>query len=157
MAITTEVQNAINITVLALVCWRENRGGTPQPQAMQSVANVVMNRVKANKSDAYTECTRHLQFSSITAPGDPQLDLWPNEADPHWQQALLLAQDAETGNLEDITNGSTIYYAPAAMAANAVVPYTLPNGTQTVFPKDWNQSAVSYQCEIANQLFFREA
>jgi hypothetical protein len=146
-----------DVAIGALCAWRENRGGQPQPDAMQSVLNVLVNRAKQRGTDIYTEATRKLQFSSLTAPGDPQLDLWPNEADPHWQQALLLAQDAETGNLEDITNGSTIYYAPAAMAANAVVPYTLPNGTQTVFPKDWNQSAVSYQCEIANQLFFREA
>jgi N-acetylmuramoyl-L-alanine amidase len=95
--------------VLALTCWRENRGGGLT--GMQSVANVVMNRVAARHTDAYTECVRPEQFSSLTAPGDPELILWPKKQDPEWQTAQSAAQAAANGSLEDITGGATNYYA----------------------------------------------
>jgi len=146
-----------DVVVGALCAWKENRGGQPQPEAMQSILNVLVNRAKQRGTDIYTEAIRPEQFSSLTVKNDPEIALWPADSDPQWKQALLLAQDAESGALVDLTSGSTLYYDPAGLAAGRTVLYTLPNGKQTVFPEDWNQSVVTFQCEIASQLFFSEA
>lgn len=98
-----------DIAILALTCWRENRGGGYV--GMQSVANVVVNRKNARSSSLYAECIRPWQFSSMTAKGDPQLATWPDENDPQWIQALNIAQQASEGTLPDITLGATSYYA----------------------------------------------
>ena len=120
--------SAEDIAILALTCWRENRGGGYA--GMQSVANVVTNRVKQRKTSLYAECTRKWQFSSITAESDPQLDLWPSENDPQWIQALQIAQQAADGILPDITLGATSYYAtsmttPPAWAAQMTYTVTI--------------------------------
>lgn len=98
-----------DIAILALTCWRENRGGGYV--GMQSVANVVVNRKNARNSSLYTECIRPWQFSSMTAKCDPQLATWPADSDPQWIQALNIAQQASEGTLPDITLGATSYYA----------------------------------------------
>ena len=77
---------------------------------MQSVINTIQNRMVSRKEDAYTVCTQHAQYSSISAAG-PESYLWPTKNDPQWQEALVLAQQAADGTLEDITEGSTSYYA----------------------------------------------
>lgn len=99
--------------VVALTCWRENRGGGYA--GMQSVANVLMNRAAKSGASLYQECIRPEQFSSITSKGDPQLTLWPHETEPAWIQACQIAADAVAGTLKDITLGATNYYA-ASMA-----------------------------------------
>ena len=137
--------------ILALTVWRENRGGGLS--GMQSVANVIMNRVKMRKSDAYTECVRAEQFSSMTAKGDPELTLWPNDGDLQWQAALNIAAQAAAGALEDITGGADLYYAPAGQQWKQ--RFTLPNGTQIPFPDHWNEAAVQYTCTVAGQVFFK--
>lgn len=98
-----------NEFVLALTSWRENRGGGTR--GMQSVINVVMNRSKRDGTSPYAECVRRLQFSSLTAPGDPELTLWPLEADATFLEATNLAQAALDGKLEDITDGAVDYFA----------------------------------------------
>lgn len=120
--------------LLALTVWRENRGGGQT--GMQSVANVIMNRARVRNQTPYQVCTARLQFSSITAQGDPELILWPSECDPQWAIALSLAGEAYSGNLVDITEGATSYYATSISA-----PYWAASMTKTV--------------EIANQVFFR--
>jgi len=121
---------------------------------MSSVANVVMNRVAKNKTCAYTECTKMLQFSSITAKGDPELTLWPSESDPEWISALAIAQQAAAGTLVDVTGGATLYYAYKAI--RSAMTYTLPSGEKVPFPAGWNPAAVRFTVEIADQLFFVE-
>ena len=101
--------SAQSTAITALTCWRENRSGGYA--GMQSVANVIVNRSRHSGASLYTECTRRLQFSSITAHNDPQLALWPIEGDPEWIQALQIAAAADAGELKDITLGSTNYYA----------------------------------------------
>jgi len=122
--------------MLALTAWRENRsGGRP---GMQSVMNVLMNRVARRNSTAYEECVRPWQFSSITAKNDPQLTVWPARDDPAWQEALLLAEQAGTPyGLIDLTDGATSYYA----ASLSPVPTWAAVMTKTG--------------EIAGQVFFR--
>jgi spore germination cell wall hydrolase CwlJ-like protein len=138
--------------LLALTIWRENRGGGLP--GMQSVANVIMNRVAQRKTSAYVECTRAEQFSSLTAKGDPELSLWPSDGDPQWAQALDLAAQASAGALEDITGGADLYYAPRGLTGQTQ-SFTLPNGTIVPFPASWNANAVEYTCEIAGQWFFK--
>jgi len=139
--------------LLALTVWRENRGGGLS--GMQSVANAIINRVAKHGTSAYLECVRPLQFSSITAKGDPELTLWPNDSDAQWQAALSIAAQACAGALEDITHGATLYYAPKDQAWKK--RFRLPSGESVVFPDSWNAAAVTFVGEVAGQLFFREA
>jgi hypothetical protein len=140
--------------ILALTIWRENRGGQPQPQAMQSVANVIMNRTVAHGTDVWSVCTKKAQFSSLTSPGDPELTLWPFDSDPQWIMALQIAQQAASVSLADITGGAMDYYAPQGQ--KWAKRFTLPDGTVIPFPDNWNESAVAYTVTIGNQVFFRD-
>ena len=124
--------------IAALTIWRENRGGGIP--GMQSVLNVIMNRAKKRGTDVYTEAVRKWQFSSMTAPGDANLILYPAGSDPQWQQALALTKQADAGTLEDITGGATSYYAPAGM----------PDGKAPDWVATMTQTAV-----IAKQIFFK--
>src|ERR1035438_8328323 len=92
----------------AITMWRESRGGGMP--GMQSVGNVIQNRATKSGQDVYTVCTKHAQFSSISM-SNPEAYLWPIAADPQWQKALTLAQQMAAGTLQDITEGSTSYYA----------------------------------------------
>ena len=125
--------------LMALTAWRENRSGGRT--GMQSVINVICNRATERHSSPYEECIRPLQFSSITAPRDPQLALWPLPGDSAWQTAQALATSAAQGILGDITQGATSYYAPAAMKPPGSVPDWANEMTKTV--------------EIAGQIFFK--
>jgi N-acetylmuramoyl-L-alanine amidase len=119
----------------ALCAWRENRGG--QTPGMQSVINVLVNRAKMHGSSVYQESVRPWQFSSMTAPGDPNLIKFPLPNDAQWETALLLMQKASEGVLFDMTDGATNYYA-ASMT-------TPPNWANTM----------QFTVEIAGQKFFR--
>lgn len=121
--------------ILALTCWRENRGGGYA--GMQSVANVVMNRAKKSGRSPYAECVLPWQFSSITAAGDPQLDVWPHENDSVWVTALGIADAAISGSLPDVTDGATSYYSSRMKQA----------------PK-WSAS-MTKTVEIGGQIFFK--
>src|SRR5579859_1704568 len=112
--------------ILALCAWRENRHG--QTIGMQSVINSVMNRVKKRGTTPYIEVTKYKQYSSITAPGDKQLGLYPGSQDPQWKEAQSLARAAIAVTLEDITQGSSSYYAISLEEE----PYWAPSMTKTV-------------------------
>lgn len=122
--------------MVALTAWRENRGGL-RP-GMQSVINVIMNRAAKSHETPYQVCVARLQFSSITDRADPQLTVWPLPNDPQWLTALSLSESALNGELADITNGATSYYA----LSMKVPPYWAASMTPTA--------------EIAGQKFFRE-
>jgi hypothetical protein len=144
---------------LAIVGWKENRGGGVA--GTESVMNVIINRAKTRNTDPYTECVKPLQFSSLTAAGDPELIEWPNRNNSAdwqaWQEALNLASQATVGTLEDTTGGATLYYAPATIAKDPQHQnFRLPDGTVIPFPRDWNLQAVTYTCTIESQVFFRE-
>ena len=127
-----------DIAILALTCWRENRSGGYE--GMQSVANVVMNRVAARGSNIYTDCTRRLQFSSITYLSPVAIE-WPLDNDQEWAFALNIATLADGMQLPDVTNGATSYYAPASMLPPGSVPSWVKEMTMTV--------------EIEGQIFFK--
>lgn len=100
-------------TLLALVMWREARG--EGREGMRAVGHVVKNRVK------FTEWDRVIaakwQFSSMAAPGDPELILWPEAPDPVFETAMSLAEVIYSGEDPDNTNGATHYFNP-----NVVLP-----------------------------------
>ena len=138
--------------LIALTAWREQRGfGT---SGLQSIVNVIVNRAAKTGDTPYQVCTQHAQFSSISMPG-PEAYLWPITTDPQWAQALSLASQAAEGSLEDLTNGSTLYYAPHSIQTNAT--FTLPDGSVVPFPSGWNPAVVRYQTNIGGQLFFTQA
>lgn len=135
--------------ILALTAWRENRGAGGE--GMQSVINVVQNRCHRHGTSPWQECIRPLQFSSITAHGDPELTLWPAVGDQQWNEALWLAAEASAGTLADLTQGATLYFAPQGMAA--------ANVQQTAsgpLPKAWNADRVAFTVELGKQRFYRE-
>lgn len=139
--------------VFAAVCaWKENReAGIP---GLTSVINVLQNRANRDRTDIYSEAVKRLQFSSLTAPGDPELVLWAADGDAQWQQALVLAKRAGNGALDDITGGAMDYYAPKGQTWTK--RYTLPDGTVIPFPDSWDESKVVYTVTIGGQYFFRE-
>lgn len=137
--------------VSALTAWRENRQSGQS--GLQSILNVIQNRAKKTGDDPYTVCTTHAQFSSISEPG-PEDILWPTDSDPQWQLALALAALAAAGTLGDLTNGSTLYYAPASIPSGG--SFKLPNGNIIPFPNGWNPDVVTYQCTIGGQVFMTE-
>ncbi len=124
-----------DIAIGALTAWRENRGGgTP---GMQSVLNVLQNRATHRDTSVYHEAVRPMQFSSMTAKGDPNLTLFPADGDPQWAMALILAGQMADQGLQDITGGATSYYALSMKEP----PYWAATMTQTV--------------TIAGQVFFK--
>lgn len=127
--------SAQDIAVVALTCYRENRGGGYA--GMQSVANVIVNRASKSGSSLYMICIAPEQFSSLTAKNDPELSLWPVDDDPSWIQALQIAALASAGTLKDITLGATNYYA-----------------TSMTTPPYWAAS-MTYTVEIEGQKFYR--
>lgn len=137
--------------ILALTIWRENRGGGVE--GMQSVANVILNRAAKNRTNAWTECTRRLQFSSMTAPGDPELTLWPADGDHEWEIAQHIASLADLGALNDLTDGALLYYAPHGIESEKT--YTWLDGSVIPFPESWNAAKVTPLCAIGGHVFFR--
>lgn len=139
--------------ISALTAWRENRQ-PPYQADLQSIINVIMNRAAATGDSPYHVCTQHAQFSSISMMG-PEADLWPVDNDPQWLLALSLVAQEVAGTLADLTDGSTLYYAPLSIQTTAKI--TLPAGTIVPFPQGWNAAVVKYQVRIGNQLFFTQS
>ena len=146
------------IQLLATVAWKENRGGGIP--GMQSIINVVLNRVKRHNSMIEAVVMAPWQFTSMSVKSDPEFHLNP-ETDKlnssnalAWHDAQQLAQQASDGALEDITLGSTLYYAPTSIQTSMTI--TLPTGETTPWPEKWNQAVVQYRTKIQHQVFFAE-
>lgn len=96
---------------LALVIWRESRGVSQEAQV--AVAHTVMNRVArpgwwGHTVDEVT--TKKWQYSSLAAPGDPQLILWPKLSDSSWLACLGVAYDVIHGDVLHPMPGADSYY-----------------------------------------------
>ena len=126
-----------DIAIGALCAWRENRGGGAQ--GMQSVINVLVNRAEQRGTSIYAEAVRRWQFSSMTAPGDPNLVLFPLETDFEFETALSLMEHLQKGLLPDITGGATSYYAESMKT-----------------PPAW-AATMQRTCVIDGQIFFKTA
>jgi spore germination cell wall hydrolase CwlJ-like protein len=100
----------------SLCIWREARNSQA---GMLAVAWVLWNRLQAGKwgktmTDVVTE---RLQFSSMTALGDPETVVWPNSHQSPgdlaaWQYALSCpALVIGSGQSQDPTSGACFYFA----------------------------------------------
>jgi len=100
--------------VLARTLWGEARG--EGIEGMVAVANVVMNRVKANRwaNDIIGVIMQPKQFS-VWNLGDPNRPLMQRvtERDKQFRQALEIADKALSDDLDDITNGADHYHTRA--------------------------------------------
>jgi hypothetical protein len=104
--------------ILALTLWREGRGVSLA--ARSGIASVIRNRAQ-KRSDRNTAaaCIAPMQFSGMTAPGDPNLVKWPSEFDPQWAECVSIAQTSGI----DRTGGAIFYFT---------APLTEP-------PEDWGR------------------
>lgn len=102
--------------ILARTLWGEARN--QGLDGMAGVASVVLNRVKLKAwwgTTIIEVCRKPWQFSCWNAndPNLPKLQI-VTLADPFFQDAAMIAEDATLGKLRDRTGGATSYYAPAA-------------------------------------------
>jgi spore germination cell wall hydrolase CwlJ-like protein len=144
--------------LLAECSWKENRRG--QSEGMTSIINVVQNRVGHRNYPSTIEgvIMQPKQFTSMSVKSDPEYSLDPAKSKgvdlAAWQTAQGLAQGAADGKLEDLTHGSTLYYAPKSIMTHATI--ALPTGETIPFPQKWNPAKVVYKATIQGQLFFTE-
>lgn len=101
------------IDFLARTLWGEARG--EGKEGMHPVANVIMNRVAAQSwygTGVIGVVLKEWQFS-VWNLSDPnrQKVMGVTKDDPVFVQALEIAKRAVAGDLPDITNGATHYYA----------------------------------------------
>ncbi len=130
-------QQILDEGFLALCLWREARG--EGRDGMVAVGSVIRNRVHRDRSTYYDEVTRRLQFSSLTAPGDPELTVYPTLSDESWKLASEVAGGILAGSLADPTGGATLYYA-----------------VTIGFPATWDRSRCRFTKQIGRHRFFRE-
>lgn len=100
--------------ITALCLWREARGGGVAE--MTAVAWVIHNRVIYRRSDYTTQVLAKWQFSSMSAPGDPQLWKFPEENDASGKIAWDVAQKVIAVRISDPTGGADLYYDDALEA-----------------------------------------
>ena len=103
--------------MLALTGYREARG--EGYQGMLAVMCVIRNRVTAQMGDWDHVITKKWQFSSLTAPGDSQLVIWPDSPDAVFEAAMGLAEQVFNGTIEDITRDALFYFNPAITPASS--------------------------------------
>lgn len=91
----TDLQECADIGFLGLTVWREARGESLD--AKLAVAYSIMDRVEHPSwwGDSVLQVVgKRLQYSSMTAHGDPNLTAWPVDSDASWQESLLAASTA---------------------------------------------------------------
>ena len=137
MGLLPEVQQ-IDIDLTALCMWREARG--EGATGMACVAWVILNRCLRRHTTPAVEVMRPWQFSSMTAKGDPQLDLHPGPDDTRFHLALTLAQSILTGE------GGHSPIGPATMYYSTSIP----------FPKSWNPDVLEFVTQIGHHRFYTE-
>jgi N-acetylmuramoyl-L-alanine amidase len=105
-------QSDWDVSLLALVVWRE---ASDQPiPVKQIIACTIRNRVQKPSwwgFDWTSVICKRLQYSSMTAAGDPNLIRWPVPTDASWQACMQIAQDCHDGTLADNSGGATNYYS----------------------------------------------
>ena len=108
---TPSQQQAVNLTFLSLTIWRESRGESTEAQL--AVAYSILTRVARGGwwgTDILSVIGKKWQYSSMAAPGDPQLIVWPQSNDPSWDACLNAAQAALTGTPPNPAPGADSYY-----------------------------------------------
>ena len=120
----------------SLCAWREARG--EGRDGMRAVIHVISNRAASPKfPHTWAEVVyQPLQFSSMTAPHDPQLGKVPVNPDPQFIDCYDIADTIWNGGDFDLTNGATNYFNPSEV---------LP---------DWAQ-AMTKVATIGNHVFYK--
>jgi spore germination cell wall hydrolase CwlJ-like protein len=91
--VSSPLWKAYQLSLLALVIWREARG--EGSQCMTAVGCAIRNRVKRPGwwgKDYISVISKKWQFSSMAAPGDPQLIRYPQTGDGSFEQAMQIAE-----------------------------------------------------------------
>lgn len=108
---TTDLRAMTDRVLLGMVVWREARGESDECRA--AVAHSVLNRVSRPTwwgRTVLTVVARKWQYSSMTAPGDPQLILWPIDGDASWWECLQIACDVLDGEIPNTAPGADSYF-----------------------------------------------
>lgn len=132
--------------ILAAIClWREGRGQSKA--ALAAIYHVILNRVSDPKhrwpKTISGVIMQHLQFSSMTFPGDPNLLRMPiDDGSPDWLAFLDCQAVVATALIADPTQGATNYVSVDARG-------NIPEGA-----KDWaTADKLTYQ--VGPFRFFR--
>ena len=104
-----------HLQAVKLCVWREARG--EGHDGCRAVAHVIFNRAKNSGHSLATVVYFPLQFSSMSAPRDPQLDNYPKTGDVQMQDIEETVELIASGGDADLTNGATHYFNP-----NVVIP-----------------------------------
>jgi N-acetylmuramoyl-L-alanine amidase len=103
--------------LLKLCVWREMRS---VPAAWSAVAWTVINRARARTSDGrfmwwggsiITVITHPYQYSSMTAPGNPELKYWPTDGDAAYHAISIVVDNVLAGKEPDPTGGAVLYFS----------------------------------------------
>ncbi len=100
-----------DLKLVCLVMWREARG--EGLEGMRAVSHVIKNRSLAWKQTWEQVIMAPNQFSSMTHPGDSQLNLYPDYNSDSYKAIADLAEQVYTGVDTDNTDGA-LYYANLA-------------------------------------------
>lgn len=93
-------QRESDIFMLAITLWRESRGEMTMWKTQRAIGWVVRHRVEStwDHRNTYQDvCDEPWQFSSLTAPGDPNLVKWPKSDDVIWRGCLAVAETVIPG------------------------------------------------------------
>lgn len=108
----SKLWSQFELSFLALTIWREGRGGGFA--TMLAIACSIRNRVNRPSwwGKTYGEVLgKKFQYSSIAAPGDPQLILYPkSESDQNFDEALKIADEVVENTIESTVPGADSYY-----------------------------------------------
>jgi N-acetylmuramoyl-L-alanine amidase len=104
-------QQSADLTFMALVVWRESRGESLV--AKIAVAYTVLDRVAKPTwwgHDVMSVIFKKWQYSSMTAPHDPQLTAWPVTGDQAWLDSLQAAGEAIAGSTPNPAPSADSYF-----------------------------------------------
>lgn len=91
--------NAADFIFLSLCVWREASNQSAEAQA--GVCHSVFERIKHPGwwgQSVMTVIFHRWQYSSLTAPLDPNLTRWPSPSDPAWRQCLTVVESCWAGD-----------------------------------------------------------
>jgi hypothetical protein len=100
------------VTFLGLVIWREARGESEECRIAVGccVRERVFNEVRFDGTDFVSACKAKWQFSSVTAPGDPQLTFWPADGLESFRQCVAIANRVINNMAEHPAPGADSYF-----------------------------------------------
>lgn len=110
---------------LALAIWREARGASTE--AKIAVGYSIMNRVARPSWWGRTleeVLGKKWQYSSLAAPGDPQLLLYPRCEDPSWRECLAVSRAVLAKDIPNPFPSADSYFDSSITAPKWATPAT---------------------------------